>query len=167
MQKNNLSAPMATNEQLQVFFDLIKDIDYKNHGGCLFFCYVFFLWLKKNNYSTTSFSIIQYQMWGSYIEQNEAFIRGENSAATSSSHFTWKYNGIEYDADGFPKPMMTQGQSSELKGLQTRYGSLVKCFCESALINGDWNTMFNRNRAIEKINKTMKLRLPKKLRYRD
>jgi hypothetical protein len=163
MQKNNKLAPVATVEQLQVFFDAVKEIPYKNWGGCLFFCYVFFLWLKKNNYSTSSFAIIQYDCYdGDYIRHNEDFIKGETDFARSSAHFTWKYDGGEYDACG--TPTYKTKEFAELKGLQTRYGSLVACFCENALINGSWNPDFNRNAAIDIVKKNLKLRIPKKIR---
>jgi len=163
--KNNNAAPVATIEQLQVFFDAVKDIPKKNNGGCLFFCYIFFLWLKKNGYNTNSFSIIQYSAgWDKEcIVQNDAFIRGESDRATSSAHFTWLYNGAEYDAEG--TPTYRTNTFSELKGLQTRYGSLVKCFCENALQNGSWNPQFNRNAAIDIIKQRMKLPISKKVRW--
>jgi hypothetical protein len=165
MQQSNQSAPVATVEQLKVFFDAVEEIQCKNLGGCLFFCYVFFLWLKKNNYNTDSFGIIQYDSWGNqYLRHNEAYIRGERSYARSSAHFTWLYEGTEYDSEGIYKGYRPK-DFAELNGLQTKYGSLVVSFCESALINGNWNPDFQRNEAIDIIIEKFEIVIPDSIRH--
>lgn len=48
---------------LEKFFNGCSGIDCKNAGGCLFFCYAFWKWAKKNGLDLSSFDIVQYD-WG-------------------------------------------------------------------------------------------------------
>lgn len=136
-----------SNTNLCPFFDLIEDIPSKNAGGCLFFVYVFWLWLKHNDLPTESFAINQYD-WHSGVcaAKNMEWIatKGSKAIAASSKHFTWTYEGEEYDADGeYEDP----APKTELAGLNTPHCNLVDRFCQSALGNGEWNTWFDRDGA--------------------
>lgn len=164
--KTNASLPIASKVEIQGFLDSIKEISYKNEGGCLFFCYAFWLWLKKNKFNTLSFGIIQHEIWGSSsTKQNEKFIKGETDIATSSSHFVWTYNGIQYDAESVDPSSFNGATVTELKGLQNRYGSLVKEFCENSLKHGCWNPMFNRKEAVKIVRKNLKLNMNSTIKH--
>lgn len=151
--------------KLKPFFDAISDIPFKNCGGCLFFCYVFWLWLKKNEIDTKSFEIIQYDCDSrEAIQQNEAWISGAEKNASSSWHFTWLYNKKEYDAENPVGKRYSPRQhetSVVLDGLNTKYLSLVEQFCLSALNESAWNTWFDREKAIEIIEERLGLDLSK------
>lgn len=157
---------VATATELKVFFDGVRPIEYKNNGGCLFFCYAFYLWLKKNGYDTSVFSIVQYcDPWENTIPQNEAFVEGKNSQAASANHFTWIYNGTEYDADGIVS--VTKGappacwQHHKFDELLEK--NLVEKFCINALHNGSWNEMFDRKSAMKAIKNTFGIIIPKSI----
>lgn len=144
---------IATKEQIDSFFEGIKEIPCKNWGGCLVFCYVFYLWLLKHGYNTSSFQIVQYDSWSNNIPKNQAFIRGETNEAVSSSHFSWIYNGVEYDSDGICT--WNRGAKAILNGLNTKYGDLVDSFCVTALTQGDWNTDFDRKDAAKVVKENL------------
>jgi hypothetical protein len=137
--------------KLQAFFDGIENIGWKNHGGCLFFCYTFWLWLKKNNMSTESFEIVQYDAAyekGANIAINQVWIDEQSGNAASAAHFTWMYEGEEYDAEGPFSTLRPDDIKAILKGLNTPNAELVEEFCKNALTKATWNYMFNRVGAI-------------------
>lgn len=145
--------------KMQKFFNGVKSIKNKNAGGCLFFCYAFWKFLEKENLPTDTFQIVQYDYADlRYTEHNLKFINGEIAYATSSRHFTWMYEGVEYD--GYGKVVEVQfGLRTVLNGLQNEFENLVDKFCESALINGNWNETFNREKAIDLIYENLKIDL--------
>lgn len=131
------------------FFDKICDISDKNAGGCLFFCYLFFCWLRKNNYPTDSFEIIQITLpyEEERIQQNIDFINKERDSAVSSAHFAWRYNGKEYDSEGL---LNCTRWDSYPKATLPLFGNTeaIISLCENALMNSRWNTWFDRNATI-------------------
>jgi hypothetical protein len=143
------------------FFDAIHDIEDKNRGGCLFFCYAFWKWLKKNGYPTDSFQIVQYDNDNERIMQNIKWIennRGisqdfENSGnPLSSSHFSWLYQDVEYDGNGHISKTRWVGYAKKtLFGLNTPNLNvdLVEQFCVGALTKSFWNDDFDRKGAID------------------
>jgi len=153
-----MSKRVATKRELKTFFDAVADIPYPNSGGCLFFCYVFWLWLKKKGYDRSSFTINQYDYNETVIKRNIAFIEKKQKNAGSSNHFTWSYNGQEYDAEGIPS--YTPGHRHVFKL------RCVKRFCENALINGSWNHMFDRNAAIKEVGTKLRISLPKSIKQK-
>lgn len=138
--------------KLDPFFDAIEPIRYKNNGGCLFFAYCFWKWLKENGHPTESFEIVQYD-WSDKlaIKRNLRFIEGSENVPSSSYHFTWLYTidgeELEYDAEGVYYPGLNAREV--LTGLNTKFVSLVDEFCIKALNESDWNSRFNREEAIE------------------
>ncbi len=156
---------VATVEQIAEFHQSIEDIPFKNMGGCLFFCYLFYKWLIKNNFDLRSFDIVQYS-YGTYeIVTNQEFIKGNHDVTASSYHFTWMYNGFEYDSCGELNKGTVEGKKRVvLEGLQTRYGSLVIEFCETALSQSSWNVRFNRYNAVKHVRK-LGYRIPRKLEH--
>ena len=134
---------------VQEFFDKISDIDDKNSGGCLLFCYLFFCWLRKNDYPTDSFEIIQ--MSSDYeetkIQENIEFINKKRDSAVSSAHFAWRYNGEEYDSEGALEHVRWRFYNKATLPLFGDTNAIV-ALCENALINGRWNNWFDRNAAI-------------------
>jgi hypothetical protein len=134
------------------FLDAVETIEAKNCGGCLFFCYVFYLWLKKNNLPTETFFIRQYAdaLNNDRLYKNMEY-KAPGSHAYASNHFTWFYNGIEYDAEGKIHRL------DEIKGRKYTYVdlkqiceyNLVESFCKDALIKGSWNPRFNRRKAFQ------------------
>lgn len=149
------------NTDLQAFFDGIKDIEGKNFGGCLFFCYLFFLWLEKNKMPTRSFKIVQHDYDDKYyINRNIDFIRGDRDKAVSSWHFSWIYKGIEYDSEG-TDPMTHFSR----KVLALSNKGIIRSFCKSALIFGSWNSTFDRQEAIEHVIKTLDIDMSKELNF--
>ena len=133
------------------FFGKIENIPNKNLGGCLFFCYLFWLWLKENDLPTDSFSIFQYDFEdGDSINQNLDWILGDTDEAGSSAHFAWKYEGIEYDSDGIrPEGGWNNYEATELLGLNHETGSLVEEFCLNAMLYGGWNYTFDLPEALK------------------
>lgn len=139
---------------LSDFFSAVEDIKFKNCGGCLYFCYVFYKWLKQNDMDTSDFQIIQYSKYSDEVEANLEWINYEEGAS-SAYHFTWVYDGIEMDAEGELSYEPDVEHRVELGGLNTPYCDVVEAFCEDALINGSWNFMFDRNEAIKIVKKTL------------
>lgn len=138
----------ATEQDIQEFFEVLDsaDIYYRNYGGCLFFCYVFVLWLQKCGFDTTSFRIVQYDYEGKYkINHNLRFIEGLEDNAESAPHYTWLYDDKEFDSDGECERQYYPSREV-LNGLDN-WGILEE-FCVNALNNGGWNNTFNRNHAI-------------------
>lgn len=158
-----MSKPVATKDQIKAFYKGIESIPRRNCGGCLFFCYTFYLWLEKNGYDDSSYSIIQYcSPWdGDTIPQNEAFISGKNKQAASANHFTWMYNGKQYDADG----PFTRGNPPsdwhhhQFDELMKKH--LVEKFCINALHNGEWNEEFKRANAMKVVKEKLGITIPK------
>lgn len=141
---------------LDLFFNPISHIENKNHGGCLLFCYVFWKWLKKNGYETSSFRIKQYCYDGVYIEHNLDWLEGDIDGAQSSSHFTFLYDGFEYDGDGEACLDPFSGYKKiVLDGLNTNVCCLIDKFCVSALNEANWNDFFDREYAIGEIEKAL------------
>lgn len=136
-------------KRLIPFFEGVEDIPFKNDGGCLFFTYSFWLWVKENNYPTESFQIVQYDHEDKRkIKHNLQFINGDRGNPVASYHFSWIYDEEEYDADG--RHVGSDYLSREiLKGLNERYSPVVDEFCLKALNRGGWNSTFKRKSAIE------------------
>lgn len=131
------------------FFNKICDIDDKNAGGCLFFCYLFFCWLRKNNYPTDSFEIIQMSSMfeEDRIQENIEFINKQRESAVSSAHFAWRYNGEEYDSEGVLNHIRWERYTKATLPLFGDANAIV-ALCENALTNGRWNSCFDRNATI-------------------
>jgi hypothetical protein len=126
-------------KELEDFFQRIKDIPNKNNGGCLFFCYLFYLQFCECE-------IVQYSGWDIYpIQHNLDFIEGRRNRAVSSSHFTWIYSGVEYDSDGpydFKKDWYYDPDRMILPLVD------IDDFCVNALRYGMWNPTFKRKNVI-------------------
>lgn len=135
---------------IQEFFDNIKDIKDKNAGGCLFFCYLFFCWLRKNNYPTDSFEIIQIALpyEEDRIQKNIEFINKQRDSAVSSAHFAWRYNNEEYDSEGVLNHVRWDSYPKATLPLFGDTEAIIS-LCENALINGWWNPWFDRNATIQ------------------
>ena len=152
-----------THTDLDPFFNAIQDIRGKNAGGCLWFAYVFWLWLKDNNLPTDSFGIVQYQYRGEgCIEHNQKWIDGkmEGRNCVSSSHFTWYYEGLEWDADGEFQDEGYRDEARELAGLNEPHGSLVDDFCKNALRYAGWNDWFDRDTARDTLQERFGFQIP-------
>ena len=146
------------------FFDAIIDIPDKNRGGCLFFCYAFWKWLKQNGYSTETFQIEQYDddYSTTNIENNLEWIEnnGANNNPISSHHFSWWYEGEQYDAEGaVDNTIYGHFDSEVLYGLNTSRCCLVEEFCQKALIYSGWNCTFDRSDAIETLKEVLDIDL--------
>jgi hypothetical protein len=130
-----------------VFFNTIDLLTSPNRGGCLMIAYTFYLYLIKNNLPTDTFRIKQYQNnhGDDDIDHNIKFINGLTDSAVSSAHYTWLYNGVEMDG--------TIRKHKELAVVTDTYIILpikdFTLFCENALINGNWNWIFNRDESIK------------------
>lgn len=146
---------------LDPFFDKIRNIPRKNSGGCLFFGYVFWLWLKAHGLPTESFEIVQYDYDGQASRHNMKWIEGQKEQVVSSAHFTWMYEGIEYDADGEYVRRRHDVTPLVLSGLNTQHGSLVEKFCKNALRDRDqWNETFDRDSAVRKCRSRFDMKIP-------
>jgi hypothetical protein len=132
------------------FFDAIYDIENKNRGGCLFFCYAFWKWLKKNGHSTESFQIVQYDYDKTPIMQNIQWINTNKGNPVSSNHFAWIYQGVEYDSEGIIKHKKNYLREI-LYGLNSPKLNvdLVEQFCVKALTKSCWNDEFDRKGVID------------------
>lgn len=145
---------------VQEFFDAIYPIKDKNSGGCLFFCYAFFLWLKKNKLPLNDFQIKQYSREEYKIENNKGYHNG--NTPVSSAHFTWIYDGKEYDSIGAAtRKSFTFDKLSFYKSdiLDTVTHDIVESFCIDALSINQWNDAFERIPAVDHIRKTLGLEL--------
>ena len=159
---------ISTHVDVSDFFNQIKDIPKKNAGGCLFFCYAFYKWLKKNDFPTDSFQIVQYDTSGYRLGSNLAWINNarnnEDNACypQASDHFTFVYDGVECDGNGlFNKARWSDCRVEVLHGLNIPSMSvdLVEEFCVQALMEGEWNSEFNRGAAIEEIKECLDIDL--------
>ena len=150
-----------TNRTVAPFFKKLNNIHNKNAGGCLFFAYVFWLWLKRNDLPTESFEIVQYDYNGDCSRHNLRWIAGQKKHAISSAHFTWMYEGIEWDAAGEFNNRRSDCVRRVLEGLNTRYASLVERFCKVALRDRDqWNVSFDRDSAVRKLRRRFDMKIP-------
>ena len=143
--------------ELKGFFDAVEDIEFKNNGGCLFFCYVFFLWAQENcPEALESFDIVQYESdWSQAIGHNQRWLEGEEENAMSSYHFTWTYKDRELDSEGVVDYSEYENCVSEHLEL-TGDSTAIEMFCLSALNEcSDWNWSFNRKEAKEKLEKRL------------
>lgn len=151
---------MKIDSKLDGFYEHIEGISSPNAGGCLFMCYFFWKWLQKNNLPTESFEIVQYEGWGddNSIEHNIQWIDecdindGADHHPISSHHFTWMYEGVEYDACGVVTREYTDTKEI-LSGLNGVYSNLIEIFCVEALTKAIWNDWFDRIGTIEYIKK--------------
>jgi len=141
---------------IQDFLDGIAGIPDKNAGGCLFFCYAFFLWLKKNNLPTDKFYIVQYAYCIENIQQNLQYIYGE--MPVSSSHFSWVYEEIEVDGEGFLDQLNYKHHEKERLRQIAEHG-LNEAFCIDALKKARWYPEFNRKQAIKTLKHNLDLDL--------
>lgn len=127
------------------FFQKICDIPNKNNGGCLLFCYLFYLQFRECE-------IVQYSGWGSQpIQTNIEFLEGKRERATSSSHFTWIYHNVEYDSEGI------YNEEADWKYVPLKavlpLGNKIDEFCVNALRYGSWNPQFRRKTTIPLLEK--------------
>lgn len=150
--------PHARDEMYDEFFDAVADIDAKNNGGCLFFCYAFLLWAKQEGIDLSTFRIKQYAVFDE-IEHNTKFFNGEVGSAKSSWHFTWLINDVEYDGNGPTPPV-------HIKKFHIFSGDINKLenFCINALENGSWNHDFCRVHAIDVIRDNLNINIKLKKR---
>lgn len=148
-------------KEIQRFFDGIEEIEDKNCGGCLFFCYAFYRFLIENNMETDTFQIKQYNYEKWNIEHNLEWIEGNNDDdPVSSNHFTFLYKENEYDGEGLVK----KNTFSHYRNSEILYGlngviNIVEHFCKECLIKSGWNDIFDREYAIEKIKENLDLDL--------
>lgn len=144
---------MNTNPLISDFFRIIKPIPYKNAGGCLFFAYAFWRWLKKHQLDTSVFQLVQYDFFGeqdlwanmSWIAETVSNNGTPTGKTRSANHFTWLYNGEEFDSEG--PCSHDKNCQTVLTGLNDKI-CLVDTFCLHALVEGGWNYCFNRGEAI-------------------
>lgn len=161
-----MSKQVATKDQIKAFYKGISPIENRNQGGCLFFCYTFYLWLEKNGYNDSSYSIIDYcnpddPEEGDSIGNNEAFIEGKNKKAVSATHFTWMYNGQEYDSNGVVLERYKPDDWKHHQFDELMKKHMVDKFCINALHNGSWNTTFQRAGAMKTIKEKLGIDIPK------
>lgn len=127
---------------IEEFFDKIKDIPNRCSGGCLLFCYLFYLQFKN-------IEIVQYDYPdGISIKRNIAFLNNERAQAYSSAHFTWIYQNQEYDANGVYNYQRDREWLSVPQRIVLPLNERLEEFCISALNHGSWNSMFYRKAAI-------------------
>lgn len=128
--------------------------------------YLFYHWLKKHDLPLNDFTIVQYEAdYEQTIYHNEEWIENslngncENSPE-SSTHFSWIYNGEEWDGNGpIDDEMLEDFVREELTALRSDRVDLIDEFCTQALVNSDWNFFFSRDEAIDYILDTMDINL--------
>ncbi len=144
---------IAKDHEITEFFTAIEEIDHKNRGGCLLFCYAFFLWLKSRGHDLHDFTIYHVAgNWGYLINTNIDFLDGRQTEPTSGWHFVWKYNGEIFDSCGryflsyddvnlFP-------ENKAFSHFGTRETAIAN-FCIAALNKHEWNTRFHRPQGMD------------------
>jgi len=134
---------------LKKFFEQIDDIPNRGLGGCLWFCYIFLLTLKKEGLSTNSFHLVQYDYAGGVsTEKNISFLNGKSDTPQSSYHFTFMYEGKEYDCNGVVTPSRKIGWAVNRTVLPISSYEQAVMFCQTALKYGAWNDRFDKDRWI-------------------
>lgn len=130
---------------VETYFKKIEDIPNRGLGGCLLFCYTFILFLRKKRMAIKSFQIIQYDYSdGECTDHNIGFLNGEKETADSSYHFTFMYDGNEYDCMGLVTPERRTGWwATKRTILPTKSYAHIVLFCQTALKYGSWNSMFD------------------------
>jgi hypothetical protein len=145
---------MNKTQVVDAFFAGISPLYYKNNGGCLFFTYAFWLWIKKNALSTKSFQIVQYDYYYKYdLTKNLNWIDDSvknncpltKEHPSSANHFAWEFQRKEYDSEG-PR-CKDSSTRTVLKGLNGHM-CLVDAFCIGSLAHSSWNRRFRREDAI-------------------
>lgn len=135
-----------TRVDVEEFFTAIEDIEFKNHGGCLLFCYTFWLWLKSQGHETDTFAIFQHSYRDVEIEHNRNWIANKTGTPVSAFHFTWEYQGTRYDGTGeYDVDAHVDGVKLDL--IQSDV-DLTEEFCEKSLNDvWQWNDTFDRSYA--------------------
>lgn len=114
-------------------------------------CLAFWRWLVANDMPTESFEIVQYDSCSDCmrIEKNINWINEGNGTPDSSDHFTWLYDGVEYDGEGHVDHEGWDDCTRKiLVGLNGSV-QLIEKFCSVALARDMWNDCFDRFQAAE------------------
>lgn len=130
------------------FTETVRHIPAKAAGGCLVIAYSFWLWIqdRASDEQIQSFDIVQYKGFSSEnVDNNLAWINGDREFADSGSHFTWMFEGQEYDGNG------PYGRSDRVVLSALSELDMIDDFCISALNHGDWNPSFERETGIPEL----------------
>lgn len=147
-------------EAVKENYKSINDIKNLNSGGCLYAAYGVFKKLHKDKVPMRNIAIVQAPngFFSDSLTRNRLYLEGLNSKATSGTHFIIRvYQYFIGSTGDITKSAKGWKKSLEIKGIRK-----VNRFCESSLDNGNWNEMFNRTKAIPKINEVLGVNLKKR-----
>ncbi len=150
------------------FFNKIKHIQNKAKGGCLFFAYAFWLWLKKNKLSRENFHVVQVNnsiYAKERINDNTIYLSCGQGKTHPDYHFMWMYNDLLYDCncDGNPIVSYNLPHNHDIHTIYAASDFILENFFINALKSDEWNSVFDRDSAEEELRKTLKISF-KKLR---
>ena len=130
--------------------NVLNDIPYINHGGCLISCYAIWLKLKRPK----NMSIMHLSSNICDINTNAQFLADPSKPPTSGNHFVVSFNGNLYDSSGV---YINNYDYS----LEIPYHKIYK-FVKKSLKVGNWNSSFDRSE-VDNINKRLKINISKKI----
>ena len=139
------------------FFDKINHFENKSFGGCLFFAYVFWLWLKKNNMPRDNFHIFQLSHYDEKLQKNMKFLSTGNGDITADYHFLWEYDGKLFDCDcnGVALEPYSPVNMSIKKVSDGCSECNINKFLITAIKTGNWNESFKIEKAKNKLKKSL------------
>lgn len=123
----------------ELAIEVLNNVHYINHGGCLLAAYAFYLHEAKHGRGE-DLQIVQLDRDGNdYHAQNKAFLAGDTREAWSGWHFGWTFDGGKtvYDCNGalnmkrYPYVLLVPKHMTDE-------------FCIASLNCGDWNWAFDR-----------------------
>lgn len=146
---------------IEKFFEEISDIPDKNRGGCLFFCYSFWKYCKKNGAPLDTFDVFQWEAHheNGKISTNLEFLHCSGDDVDSSAHFAWTFEGKLYDGNGETTFEKTTWNNDTYENItRGNHEKLEEFFLLS--LNADlWNPTFRRNSAINILKERLELDL--------
>lgn len=128
--------------------EFLANIPYINHGGCLIAALAFYLNEEKEGRAKhLNIAAVYDDDYSGDLFTNRQFIRHKASAAESAPHFGWTYDNGECVED------CMDNETSENDVILVIPQNLTVEFSISALNNGSWNTVFEREKYIPVIAK--------------
>jgi len=143
----------------------LNGIPYINCGGCGYSAYAIYLWLKKTNFEKIDkvkfvylYSEVDY-----FYKTNEAFIKGERTNSTSSSHIMINLAGrknntklIDSSPNGVDLSISKYIDECEFT-VTKRHNDIDESILRNSLKFGCWNSMFEK-KYIKKIERILDIK---------
>lgn len=140
------------------YLKMLNKIRNLNCGGCLYACLAVYTKLKQDGEELDKIRVVQLSdiYDKSNIQNNKLYLKGEVDTPQSASHFGLSFNGgrTVYDSNGRIDVYNRYDHKLSIPVEK------IEDFCEKALIHGRWNTMFDREYGVVRMNTILGINLP-------